>query len=344
MAARAACDPSKTLDRAIEEVLHHSARVPSLPKVAEALGPMRRAAVQRIVRRVQPEIAPLERQVAAHAPEALRLFDATVAAAVADLRREQQDSWLVQLDRATYHDGTELSDSPAMPMHKRLEIISTLDRFNVHSGSYTRWGDALQPWVDQQRTRGKPPLHIVDLAAGCGGFARALKQRMGPEVRLTATDVVDAFLREGAQRAARERIDVTFAPQNALDLRNLRGTDVDIITCTQSLHHFTPGAVARLIGEAATTANVGICFVDGERGVLATTLITLAMALYGRDWPVVHDTFVSMRRMYVAEELALLAQLAPGLGTEHAISTGRMRPGHAFVKVTRQGYANGRLP
>lgn len=339
-----ACDAAKHLDRFIEQGLHLAPRVPSLPKVAEALAEQRRKTVGRLVQRLAPVVAQLAPGIEARDPGAIGDYEALMAAAVQSLRHDRDGSLrdvLVAIDNQTYHPGTELSDDSDMPMDKRLAILDTLHRFNVATYSYERWGDKLLPWLTGQPD-GKP-LSIVDLAAGTGGFAVALKQRFGAHVAVTATDLVDAFLTLGQMQAQKTHTDVAFAHQDVLDLRPLRARGVDVFTCTQSLHHFTPGQLGRMIGEARASARRGLYFVDGERGMLVTALVTLSMALYGRDYPVVHDTFVSLRRMYVAEEIELLARLAPGLQPEDTVEAGRLAPGHLFLRVSR-GQAKGKLP
>ena len=48
------------------------------------------------------------------------------------------------------------------------------------------------------------------------------------------------------------------------------GRPTDVIVCTQSLHHFGPGMVARMLGEAARSARAAVVFIDGERGQAST--------------------------------------------------------------------------
>ena len=344
---RAGCT-APALDWAIEQGLQLAPWVPSLPKVAEALAAQRCKRVHTLVDRLLPKVAQLTPKIQAHDPNAIRDYDLLMDAAIQDLRHHQDGSWrdiLVDIDNRTYHAGAELSDDPAMAMDARLAILDTLHRFNIATQSYTRWGDHLLPWLSPKADNA--PVSIVDLAAGTGGFAVALKQRFGNRAQVTATDLVDDFLQLGAAQAKRTGTDVAFAHQDVLDLRPLRGQGIDVVTCTQSLHHFTPGQLGRMIGEALASAHRGLCFIDGERGALVCALVTLSMTAYGRDYPVVHDTFVSMRRMYVAEELELLARLAPGIRPEHTVQAGRLSPGHLILRVgqgTQDTQAKGKLP
>src|SRR5262249_448075 len=123
--------------------------------------------------------------------------------------------------------------------------------------------------------------------------------------------------------------------QDALRLEGLARRGIDVITCTQSLHHFAPGEVARMIGRASRVARVGICFVDGERSWLVYALLSIAAALYGRNYAFAPGPSVSTGRMYYEEELALLATLAPGMPRRSHVETGAVPPAHTFVRTIR---------
>jgi ubiquinone/menaquinone biosynthesis C-methylase UbiE len=172
-------------------------------------------------------------------------------------------------------------------------------------------------------------------------FAVALALRFGARegrVRVIATDLAPEYLEIGRARAEKlaMRDDaISFAKQDALDLSAL--ADVDVVTCTQTLHHFPPGMVSRLFAEASSVARYGAVLVDGERNPFAVALITSIAAVLGRgSVPFVHDSFVSMRRMYTEQELALLAELAPQNEGEprRAIERGWLSPGHIYVRST----------
>ena len=149
-----------------------------------------------------------------------------------------------------------------------------------------------------------------------------------------ASDLKDEYLDLGREEARRRGVAVRFVRQDATNLSGL-GDSVDMFLCTQSLHHFPPGMVARMIGQAARHARFGLCFIDAERGFVPLMLLLPLMGLYGRTYAAVHDTVVSLRRMYYAEELLLLARLAPGLPAGAVVEAGRRRPGYAYVAVTR---------
>ena len=93
--------------------------------------------------------------------------------------------------------------------------------------------------------------------------------------------------------------------------------------------------VARMFGEAARAAEVGVCLIDAQRSWLMYGLIGLSTALYGRSYVLFHDGLTSLRRMFYEEELRLFADLAPGLPKGALIETGSMQPNHAFVRLLK---------
>lgn len=88
-----------------------------------------------------------------------------------------------------------------------------------------------------------------------------------------------------------------------------------------------------MLGEAARIAGRAVWFIDAERSLLAAALLGVLTAAQSRAWPVVHDTVVSLRKMYAEEELALIGALAPALPPGARVTTGRVAPGFTFLRV-----------
>ena len=329
------CNGLMALDRSLEALMPLAQHLPAWEPCNRLLAAARSRQVSALVRRLRPYVQELTPGVMAHDPTAVALYDALVLDALYTLRRTPLPGGnpLAQLwDRMVYREGAELSDDPTCPMAERAHVLHTLDRLNRHTHSYKRWAQLLAPLMAQTTDR---PVRLVDLAAGAGGFALALKRTLGHRVQITATDLVDEYLDLGRLHARQQNLQVDFARQDATDLAPLAQQRVDIFTATQCLHHFPPGMAARMLGEALRAARVGVCFIDGERGAVPAALMSAFMAVYGRSWPVVHDTGVSFRRMYVAEEMRLLALLAPTGNIPTRVDSGRLPPGHGYVILQR---------
>ncbi|MBI3073696.1 MAG: class I SAM-dependent methyltransferase [Deltaproteobacteria bacterium] len=325
------------LDAAIEAGLARFAMLQLGRLVPTPLARARTVTAAKVASRFVEETTPLAERVAAHNPRAIADFDALVAEAIREARDVSTDgplALLAALDRRLYENGDELLDDPAFSMAERVHTLDKLDRFNAHLGSYAKWGALVETLVVSAEQAGHAPVRVVDLAAGHGGFAIALKQRLGRRIAITATDTADEYLELGRSRARASGADIAFAVQDATNLTNFAEGDVDVFLCTQSLHHFPPGMVARLFAEAARRATTGVSFIDGERGWVPLVTAVLLMTAYGRTWPLIHDTYVSLRRMYTLEELRLIGALAPAVPDRISIATGTLRPGFIYLQAT----------
>jgi hypothetical protein len=304
-----------------------------------ALCEHRREAMRRTAAEFAPRVAELEGAVVARDPSAIARYDALLEEATARMRALRPDARGVKalyaaIDQRLYKNKDEILDDPSFPEDQRARSLDGLHRLNEQFGSYEAFVAALSPLFDAAQALRSGPIRIHDLAAGHGGFAVLLKQRFGARALVEASDLKAEYLELGRTRAAALGVEVGFFVEDALAIEGARARGADIITCTQSIHHFTPGMAARMLGEAVRAAKVGVCFIDGERSFLFSWLVATAALLYTRSYVCAHDGLVSLRRMFYEEELALLATLAPGIPSSARIETGAMPPAHAFVRVT----------
>lgn len=275
-------------------------------------------------------------------------YDGLIARAAEELRGDAEarvaqsrfERFAHAVDRVVHHDTPEWLDDPSFDERLRVRTLDRLDRMNEAIGAYDAFFAAIEPAIERARSAGVARPTIVDLASGHAMFAVALALRFGARegrVRVIATDLVPEYLELGRARARKLAMNddmIAFMPQDALDLRDLPakiGGPIDVVTCTQTLHHFPPGMVARLFAAASAAARYGAVLVDGERNPFALAMIAGVSVALGRgSVPFLHDAFVSMRRMYTEQELALFARLAPG--PERAIERGWYPPGHVYVR------------
>jgi SAM-dependent methyltransferase len=315
---------------------------------------MRERALDSLVARYAPRIAELSPGVGRREERAIDTFDRVIAEAVTELRgaaearavRDTFDRAAHLVDRVMYRNRAELLDDPAFDGELRIRSLDRLDRMNEAIGAYDAFVGLIVPLVERARARGVACPVVVDLASGHGGFALELARRIGAadgRARVIATDLHDEYLDIGRQHVREAGIPdsaLSFLVQDALDLGDLEakvGAPIDVVCCTQTVHHFPAGFVARMLGEAAAVARHGAIIVDGERNPFAMVLIATMAVLLGRgSLPFLHDAVVSMRRMYTEQELALIASLAPFRdgGGALSVSRGWVHPGHAWVEVS----------
>lgn len=291
--------------------------------------------------------------LALHRPEALALcaradageleageaFGRLAERALADMRarvlERARASGLVESLAARAHarwndtDEPELLDDPDLDREMRVRILEHLDQTNTLIGIYASFFRAMEPLFDG-------PTRVLDLAAGHGGFAIAATKiagLKGLDVHVTASDLKPEYLEIGRSLAHRERVDVGFAVQDALDLSGLAPGAYDVIVCTQSLHHFPASMVARMFREAARAAGRGVVFVDGCRSMAHAVAIAGLGVLRFNDRAFAHDAWVSFRRFFAPEELGLLARLGPE--GDRTLAKW-MRPAHCLVRLDKR--------
>ncbi|MCK6501875.1 methyltransferase domain-containing protein [Myxococcota bacterium] len=309
----------------VVESLHpllHGLPVPA-PTAILALAPLRRRLRDELLQRERARLARL-----AGAWEVDRASARAELAALGDrlLDEHRHQAWAraargsgverlaAAVDRRLFRQGAELMDDPSVDARVRGRIVSDLARVNDLIGSYWSLLRAAGPSL------GPGPTTVLDLASGHGGLALWLLRqgpRRGLQLQVTATDLRDDYLDPARQRAARAGLPLQTMALDALAM-DLAPRSYDVVTCTQAIHHFSPGQVAVLLAEARRVARRSVVFTDGLR---STRQLGLACALFvgmGSHPASVHDCAVSVRRMFVPEELDLLAALAPGGPGAHA--------------------------
>jgi 2-polyprenyl-3-methyl-5-hydroxy-6-metoxy-1,4-benzoquinol methylase len=309
-----------------------------LPPIVRMLGEARRRAALNVWARHQAVAADLASGLERGELAARRALEHLVERALSEMRRQVdaeagraglRSGWAAVLD-AWWRDteAGEYLDDPRLDRSVRVQILSDLDEMNELMGSYASFFSRLEPFL-----AGDQPTRLLDLAAGHGGFAlfaADLARKAGHGVAITASDVKSEYLELGRERALKNGVAVNFALQDALDLSNLEPGAFDVITCTQSLHHFRPGQIALMFAEARRIATRGVMFIDGARSARnAAAFVGIGLLLF-RNPAFAHDALVSFRRFYVPEELQLIARLCPG--GEGALADWIL-PGHCVLEL-----------
>ncbi len=326
--------PSGLIERATRWLSEHATRTPG----SVLLGRTRQQVAGRTFEHHQAEAQRLWPGLRDGAPEARAALEALADRALSGMRRDVDleaghagvlQAWAAMMDarwRET-HEG-EYLDDPAIDHDRRVRILEHLDAMNELLDTYRGFYSWLAPML-----RADGPTRLLELAAGHGGFMLALARRARDEaldLELVASDIKQEYLDLGRARARDEGLDVGFVIEDALDLGNHIPGSYDVVTCMQSLHHFSPGQVAVMFNEAARVAARGVLFFDGTRSAMAALgLGGLGLFRY-HDPDFVHDAVLSFRRFFVAEELALLARLGPW---GDAARAQWIAPGHCLLAL-----------
>ena len=308
--------------------------------VSKMLEPIRRRAADAAIDRHQARGAKLAAALLEGDGDARAELARLAERALAEMRSEVEHAaaragtrraWAALMDtwwRQT--DSGEYLDDPDLDRDMRVRILAHLDAVNDLLDSYRAFFTEMEPMLCRDR-----PTRVLDLAAGHGGFALAaarIAHVRGYKLSLVASDIKREYLDLGEARAVEQRLDVGFVVQDALDLSNLTPGEYDILTCTQSIHHFAPGQVAVMFAEAARIAARGVLFVDGARSSMAAMGLAALGLLKYRDTAFVHDAVISFRRFFVPEELGVLARIGPW-GAQARASW--VKPGHCLLSLAR---------
>lgn len=219
--------------------------------------------------------------------------------------------WLHPIDRAVYdrwHE--EYLDDTHLPEARRRKLIAQLNRLNRLLQSYRWFIRALEEAVADLP---EGPLSLLDIGSGHGGFPIRLA-RLGTlakhPLHVTGSDIEEAFLSLARERARRARVQAEFRRIDALELDRM-AERFDIITSTQTVHHFSPEFLAELMARAYANARHLVVLFDDRRGVIPLLGAVALTSVFGNP-AFVHDAVVSIRRMYSPAELEMLAQCSLG--------------------------------
>jgi 2-polyprenyl-3-methyl-5-hydroxy-6-metoxy-1,4-benzoquinol methylase len=238
------------------------------------------------------------------------LYQAEMARVLPEGRRTTQVAH--RLDRLIYErKRQEYIDDPAIPVERREQLSEHLAHLNRVLLSYHWFFKALEAFLADL-----PPgeVSILDIGSGHGRFpiAMAKKRRIGKQtLRVVGSDIDPAYVEQARAEARRQKVKVEFRQVDALMLDRMEER-FDIITSTQTVHHFPPPFVAELIARARANARQGIAFFDARRSALSLAGVMVSTALVSRDPYFMHDGIVSVRRMYSPAEFEMLAACAPG--------------------------------
>ena len=203
--------------------------------------------------------------------------------------------WLVPERRR----GVEHLDDPrAASAHEVLAELADVARANALFGG-TR---AVVREVLDACAAPIAPRSLLDVGTGLGDIPRA--SRAAAARRGIALDVMGIELSEPAARAARSAAGAA-AVADAFHLP-FASHSVDLVTCSQLLHHFDADTGAALLRELTRVARVRVIVGEIRRSWAAAAGVWLASFPLGFHAHSRHDGVLSVLRGFTAAELAAL--------------------------------------
>ena len=237
-------------------------------------------------------------------------------------------------------DAVEMMDRDDVGDRAKARDMATLHAINKGLGTYQACLAVLESHIRGIAFDHGRNARVLELASGEGAFAVSLAraaQTRGLPVDVTGSDINLAYVAAANRRAAKAGVTVTFRQLNAFDLSSVDG-DFDLVFISQSLHHFSPGQVAKLVAQARRVARYAFIGFDGRRGL--TTLLGLVglgltAGAIARSPHFVYDSIVSGRKFYSEADLEVMARIAApdALITLHTVLSRGVIPVWTVLKV-----------
>jgi SAM-dependent methyltransferase len=205
--------------------------------------------------------------------------------------------------------GVEFLDDPSLDAAIATRSLRDVARANLLFGGRRAVLAELSRHFGAARARGQGALSLLDVGTGLGDIPRAARCAATQHglaldtIGLEVTPALAAASRVGAQRAV------------AGDARALPFPDgsVDLVTCSQLLHHLDGDDAVALLRELTRVARLGVIVSDLRRSWLAVGLLWAVSFPLGFHPVSRHDGMVSILRGFTAPELSGLVEDAVGI-------------------------------
>jgi SAM-dependent methyltransferase len=195
--------------------------------------------------------------------------------------------------------GVELLDDPSTDAALAARALQDVARSNFWFGGASAVIAELTPVLAAARSR-TTAVTLLDVGTGAGDIperARLTAKKMGATLRTIGLEVTPALAASSRPRSgdavAGDALALPFADRS-----------VDIVTCSQVLHHFESADGAKLLSEMNRVARVRVIVSDLRRAWAAAAGFWVASFAL-RFHPVTrHDGVVSVLRGFRAHELS----------------------------------------
>jgi SAM-dependent methyltransferase len=211
-------------------------------------------------------------------------------------------SWLTPARRR----GTEILDDPgadpALSLRSLRDVALANRLFGGRRAVVGEVARLMNAWPTDR------PLSLLDVGTGIGDIPGAVTR--AAERRQIASRTIGLELSPAIAKAAGARCTHALAG----DAMRLPFADasIDVVTCSQVLHHFDGGDADRLLQECTRVARTAVIIGDLRRSWLAVAGLWSSSFLLGFHPVSRHDGVVSILRGYTRTELATLIARATG--------------------------------
>jgi SAM-dependent methyltransferase len=207
----------------------------------------------------------------------------------------------------TRRRGIELLDDPSTDTALATRSLQDVARSNRWFGGANAVIAELVPVLAAARDR-SAPLTLLDVGTGAGDIpelARRIADRGGVRLLTMGLEVTPALAAASRPRSgdaiAGDALALPFADRS-----------VDIVACSQVLHHFEAADGARLLAEMNRVARVRVIVADIRRAWAAAAGVWVGSWALGFHPVSRHDGVVSVLRGFRAAELSAAVVAATG--------------------------------
>jgi SAM-dependent methyltransferase len=200
--------------------------------------------------------------------------------------------------------GVEYLDDPAIPDEVRERSLADVARSNALFGGRAAVRTAVRRLIPEL----PHTVSMLDVGTGHAEIAAGVRNELaasGRAVRVTGVDIA-----ESVARAGRQFLDSAVAG-DALRLP-LRDASVDLVLCSQLLHHFTETDARVVLAELQRVSRGWVVVADLLRSRAAAAGFWLASLALGFHPITRHDGVVSVLRGFTETELDSLVHESTG--------------------------------
>jgi ubiquinone/menaquinone biosynthesis C-methylase UbiE len=200
--------------------------------------------------------------------------------------------------------GHEILDDAGIDAATRIRSIHDVTRSNVLFGGRRAAVSAVQDLLQPGAS-----LTLLDVGTGLADIPAAIA-RLG---RARGARVFTIGLDEALELLTSSRADLGAAVRSTGLALPFRDHGVDIVLCSQVLHHFAGDDLARIVRELNRVARRRVVVADLRRSRIAAAGFWLASFPLGFHPVTRHDGVVSVFRGFTAGELRSIVQAATGV-------------------------------
>jgi ubiquinone/menaquinone biosynthesis C-methylase UbiE len=200
--------------------------------------------------------------------------------------------------------GHEILDDADVDAATRIASINDVTKSNVLFGGRRAAVDAvlasLVPGTE---------LTLLDVGTGLGDIPSAIVSR----ARTRGVRMTSIGLDEAVDLLSAARGNLTHAVGGIANALPFRDRSVDVVVCSQLLHHFADEDLEMIVRELDRVARVRVVIADLRRSRIAAAGFWLASFPLGFHPVTRHDGVVSVFRGFTAAELRSVVQRATGI-------------------------------